>query len=1302
MCLEGGAPYPVHRLEQRLSELKTRFAWFTTLSVNYWYGVDSTEPLTTGDADKLGKLLPDVGYVPTPTAIDPLVFWVVPRLGTISAWSTKATEIAHACGLSRIQRLERGRVYRLHVTSALDAVTSDELARFVQEWYDPLTESVLWDITQVVNATATTVPARIEVDVLSQGEWGLGEANILRGLGLRGVDIPHLVKAFQAMGRNPTDVELMMFAQVNSEHCRHHIFNASWTLDSTPKRASLFDCIRHTYAKSPKAVQVAYRDNAAVLCGGPAKRLLAHPETGCYEWVMEDTSTVLKVETHNHPTAISPWPGAATGSGGEIRDELATGMGATVVAGMCGFTVSHLRLPDLPQPWEGAPAAPAHLASPLQIMIDGPLGAAAFNNEFGRPSIGGYFRTFEMQLQSPYGLVHRGYHKPIMIAGGMGQIRPMHVHKRPVPEMAVVIVLGGPGMAIGLGGGAASSQTTSDERVGLDFASVQRANPEMQRRAYEVIRACIALGDESPLLTIHDVGAGGLSNAIPEVARDAGLGVQVDLRAIPSAEPGMSALAVWCNESQERFVLAVLPEAVSLLEKLAARERCPMAVVGRLTEAQCVTVEDTVTQDVPVDMPFDVLFEGVPSVPRHDQLAVPPVGLTTAPIEIAEAVMHVLHFPAVGDKQFLITMGDRTVGGLVTRDPLVGPWQVAVADVGVVCSDFEGYAGEAMTMGERSPIAVLHSAAAARMAVGEAITNLAAAPIAALSSVVLSANWMAAADHPGEGAALYEAVEAIGMELCPALGIAIPVGKDSLSMQVRWADTTDVSGKKTHQVVSPVSLVITAVAPVSDVRRVLTPELSRETASRLLLIDLGCGAHALGGSTLMQVYGTLGHEPPDVDNPALLKHFFQVIQALNHNQFMLAYHDRSDGGLLATIAEMMFASHVGVSLDLSTLGDDPIAALFTEELGAVIQVREHDVDAVLNILEGYGLEACTHNVGWLNTEDVLHIVHRGAILYRETRVALHRAWSATSYHIQRLRENPETAKEAYDQLLEVQDRGLIAEPTFNIAQDIAAPYVKRGIRPRVAIVREQGINGYVEMAAAFDRVGFEAVDVHMSDIASGRVSLKEMKGLVACGGFSYGDVLGAGRGWAQSIIQQDRVRALFRQFFERIDTFTLGVCNGCQMLSQLTELIPGSEAWPTFERNRSEQFEARLVNVEVCRSPSLFFQGMEGSILPIVVSHGEGRAVFASSMQQHLLESRHLIALRYVDSNCRMTERYPANPNGSPQGIAGCVSEDGRVTLLMPHPERVFRTVQLSFAPRTWGEDSPWLRMFRNARVWVG
>jgi phosphoribosylformylglycinamidine synthase len=1242
---------------------------------------------------------------------------VTPRLGTVSPWSSKATDIVANCGLRDIQRIEHGIAWQLRSRKGKPVAAA--VARAALPYlHDRMTESVLLDERLAAGLFSHVEPQPLAtVDLLKGGKKALEKANSEWGLALSADEIDYLAENFKRVKRNPTDVELMMFAQANSEHCRHKIFNADWVIDGKQQSESLFSMIRHTHAMRPQGTLSAYSDNASVIEGASIGRFYADPDQ-VYRFHVEPTHILMKVETHNHPTAIAPFAGAATGSGGEIRDEGAVGQGSKPKAGLAGFTVSNLCIPGFEQPWEAAYGKPGRIVSALQIMLDGPIGSAAFNNEFGRPNLTGYFRSFEMR--TPDGQV-RGYHKPIMLAGGVGNVQERHIHKQAFKAGTLLIQLGGPGLLIGLGGGAASSMGAGSNMEALDFDSVQRGNPEIQRRAQEVIDRCWALGADNPILSVHDVGAGGLSNAMPELAYGtnpgAGLGATFELRDVLSLEPGMSPREIWCNEAQERYVLAIAPDSLELFRGLCERERCPFAVVGKATNDGQLTVTDRHFNNKPVDMEMDVLLGKPPKMTRKVKHVAPTLKAFSADgLDLDEAAYRVLRHPTVAGKSFLITIGDRSVGGYTARDQLVGPWQVPVADVAVTTMGYDTLLGEAFALGERSPIALIDPAASGRMAVGEALTNLAAAAINGIGDIRLSANWMAAAGHPGEDAALFDTVRAIGKELCPQLGISIPVGKDSMSMRTAWRDEdTDKS------VVSPLSLIVTAFAPCADAARTLTPQLRDDRETDLILIDLGRGRNRLGGSILGQVYGELGDACPDLDDPERVKAYFELIQRLNREGKLLAYHDRADGGLFTTICEMAFAGHCGVDLDVDELryhrlhddimqdvdeAPDPsepytsrlFGILFNEELGAVIQVRRADTGAVMEACFAAGLRDEFYIIGGTNRKDRVRILREGVAVFDEKRADLHLAWSETSYRMQALRDNPHCAEQEFDGLLVKKNPGLHAELSFDLNEDVAAPFVKRKrVQPKIAILREQGVNGEVEMAAAFARAGFTPVDVHMSDILAGRVKLKAFTGLAACGGFSYGDVLGAGGGWAASILHNARASDEFQAFFQRADSFALGVCNGCQMMSRLSGIIPGAENWPRFERNLSEQFEARLVMVEVPKSPSILFDGMAGSRMPIVVSHGEGRAVFTGKAQRKAAE----VCLRYVDNRGRKTETYPMNPNGSPNGITGLTTPDGRFTIMMPHPERVFRAVQHSWRPDDWREDGPWLRMFRNARKWV-
>ena len=1293
--LRGCSALSDFRLQKLHQQLAVQIPSLTAIYAEYLHVAELSGALNHHEQAVLEKLL-SYGPACSDELATGITLIVVPRPGTISPWSSKATDIVQNCGLEQVRRVERGIVYTL--TVAGDAVLTAQQRQCVLPLiHDRMTETVLFDVNDTDVLFRHAVPAPYEVvDVLAGGRAALATANDDLGLALSDDEIDYLVENFIRLGRNPVDIELMMFAQANSEHCRHKIFNADWTIDGVVQDNSLFAMIRASYAASPDNILSAYSDNAAVTAGFQVERFFADTVTHRYSAHPEAAHLVVKVETHNHPTAISPFPGAATGSGGEIRDEGATGRGAKPKAGLCGFSVSNLRIPDYEQPWETDHGKPARIVSALDIMIDAPLGAAAFNNEFGRPNLCGYFRTFEEQVPEGDGYAVRGYHKPIMLAGGCGLIRTEHVNKNEIPAGTPIVVLGGPAMLIGLGGGAASSMSSGSSAEDLDFASVQRGNPEMERRAQEVIDACWALGEANPIVSIHDVGAGGLSNAVPELVNDSGRGGRFELRTIPNDDPGMSPMQVWCNESQERYVLAIDRAHLEDFEVLCRRERCPYAVLGEATAQQQLVLGDRHFDNTPIDLPMSLLLGKPPKMLRDvQQLSTRFTDFSTATLDISEAAYRVLRLPAVADKTFLITIGDRSVSGMVTRDQMVGPWQVPVADVAVTASDYCGYTGEALAMGERTPVALLHGPASGRMAVGEAITNIAASRIDAIGRIVLSANWMAPAGHPGEDAKLYATVKAVGEQLCPALGIAIPVGKDSMSMKSVWYEQGE-----DRAVTAPLSLIISAFAPVRDVRQTLTPQLRTDSGDTdLILIDLGLGNNRLAGSALAQVYKQLGSVPPDLDDPALLKAFFAVIQSLIASGKLLAYHDRSDGGLFACVCEMCFAGHCGVSIRLPA--PDAVAALFAEELGAVIQVRRTDTAAVVAALKGAGLEQATQLIGTVTTDDRVTFAADGQMLLSETRVDLQRVWSGTSYRMQAMRDNPACAREEYDGLLDTGDPGLRPLPGFDINEDVAAPMIATGIRPRMAILREQGVNGQLEMAAAFDRAGFEAIDVHMSDLLSWRQSLDEFRGLVACGGFSYGDVLGAGQGWAKSVLFHSKLRDMFSAFFERQDSFALGVCNGCQMLSTLKELVPGADHWPRFVRNQSEQFEARFSQLQILESPALFFAGMQGSVLPIAVAHGEGRAEFPDEATATAVMDSGLVSTQFVDGRGAVATRYPQNPNGSPLGITGLTTTDGRVTIMMPHPERVFRTVTNSWHPHEWGEDGPWLRMFRNARVWV-
>ena len=1287
------------RIKKLLTELEALKLNITAISACFIHFVDIEGNLDSLQADTLSQLLTygssqplkerDDELQPNSMIIETLL--VFPRSGTISPWSSKATEIAIRCGLSAVKRIERGILYSLVATQPISAPDKIKIANIL---HDRMTQAVLYNNSAPDLFSQHQPKPLRSIKLIEQGPEALIEANLELGMALSTDEIDYLTTSFQNLGRNPTDVELMMFAQANSEHCRHKIFNADWTIDDIKQAQTLFGMIRNTATKSPDGILSAYHDNASVAVGSKAQVLIRNAQTSEYSYVEEDVHLLMKVETHNHPTAISPFPGAATGSGGEIRDEGATGRGSATKAGLTGFSVSHLKIPEFPQPWEQENGKPERIASALSIMLEGPLGGAAFNNEFGRPNLAGYFRTFEQPVLDSTGNEFKGYHKPIMIAGGMGNIRPMLIEKQPIPAGSLIIILGGPAMLIGLGGGAASSQTSGAGSEELDFASVQRENPEMERRCQEVINHCNSMGHQSPIISIHDIGAGGLSNAVPEIIHDCARGGRFDLRKVHNADKGMSPMQIWCNEAQERYVVAIDPESLALFASFCEREHCLYAVIGEATEEEHLSLTDTLLSDKPVDIPMSILFGKPPKLHRNVKHVKPITkALDFTNICIKEAINRVLSFPTVADKSFLIHIGDRSITGLVARDQMVGPWQVPVADVAVTASGFFAITGEAMAMGERSPIAVINAPASGRMAIGEALSNIAAAQIGGLNKIKISANWMAAAGFKGEDAALFDTVEAVGMELCPALGIAIPVGKDSLSMKTIWTD----NGQE-KIMTSPLSLIVTAFAPVKDVSKTLTPQLKYIKDSLLILIDLGAGKNRLGGSVLAQVYNQIGVDCPDIDDSGLLKAFFNSIQTLNSQNKLISYHDRSDGGLLATVAEMMFASRLGASLSLDELGHDVLSTLFNEELGAVFQIRASDYAEVINLLDKSGLSHCTSVIGKVVKEQQLTIHLGDNLIYSASRAKLQTIWSEVSYRMQALRDNPNCAKQQFERISDDSDPGLTASLTFDVNNDLDCTYLSEP-KPKIAILREQGVNGHIEMAAAFDRAGFRCIDVHMTDIISGRISLQDFTGLVACGGFSYGDVLGAGGGWAKSILFNPRARDEFTTFFKRPDTFGLGVCNGCQMMSGLKEIIPGAEHWPRFMRNTSEQFEARVAMVEVQKSPSIFFSGMEGSKIPIAIAHGEGRAEF--TIDPKLAFDAQAVALCYVDNYGALTTNFPANPNGSPMGITALTNSDGRFTIMMPHPERCFRSQQNSWHPDDWSEYGPWMRMFRNAKIWT-
>ncbi|HND60238.1 MAG TPA: phosphoribosylformylglycinamidine synthase [Opitutaceae bacterium] len=1319
LILRGSSALSPFRLQKLLQDLVTAGVPARSVAAEFVHVVDLAADLSANGRHVLDQLL-TYGPRRAATTAAGLLQVVAPRPGTISPWSSKATDIARICGLDQVRRIERLIAYSVELPPGT-TLSPDQRRALGARLHDRMTQVVFERLEDASVLFHHDTPRPMtSVPVLKEGRAALVAANTSLGLALAEDEIDYLVKAFTQLQRDPHDVELMMFAQANSEHCRHKIFNASWEIDGASQDHSLFQMIRNTHRLHSEGILSAYRDNAAVLAGSRGGRFFVDPRTQEYSSHEEDIHILCKVETHNHPTAISPFPGAATGSGGEIRDEGATGRGGKPKAGLTGFSVSNLRLPGAVQPWETDHGKPGRIVTALDIMIEGPLGGAAFNNEFGRPNINGYFRTYEASVPAALGkgagsteqgsqsairdpqsaISHelRGYHKPIMLAGGLGNIRPGHVGKGAINPGDQLIILGGPAMLIGLGGGAASSMASGAGQEDLDFASVQRDNAEMERRCQEVIDRCWALGDDNPITFIHDVGAGGISNALPELVNDAGRGGRFQLRAVPNDEPGMSPLELWCNESQERYALSVPAARLEVFRQICERERCPFAVVGEATAEKRLVLEDSHFQNRPIDLPLEVLLGKPPRMHRSDRTLPRPLAPLAVTIPLAEAVRRVLVHPTVADKTFLIAIGDRTLGGCIVRDQMVGPWQVPVADCAVTAATYDVYTGEAMAMGERTPVAVNSAAASARLAVGEAITNLAAAAVGDLGRVNLSANWMAAPALPGDGADLYAAVRAVGLELCPALGITIPVGKDSMSMSTAWKDPATGAARR---VSAPVSLIVSAFAPVTDVRLSLTPQL-RPEPSELWLIDLGRGRNRLGGSILAQVVSQTGTAPADVDEPATLKAFWSAIQQLGRERRLLAYHDRSDGGLLVTAIEMAFAGHTGVDLTLPA-GVDPFAALFAEELGAVIQVRTTETDAVRAVLRTHGLDGLTTKVGSLNPAPTFRISQNGQTLFSEDLFALRSIWSDVTRRIAGLRDNPASAESEHRVRLDPRDPGITPKVTFEIRPAAHRAAVQRkGVRPPIAILREQGVNGEVEMAAAFARAGFRAVDVHMTDILSGRVSLRDFRGLAACGGFSYGDVLGAGEGWAKSVLFHQRARDEFAAFFAREDTFALGVCNGCQMISNLKAIIPGAGHWPRFVQNQSERYEGRFVSLQVESNPSILFAGMTGAVLPIAVAHGEGYAEFPDEAAMSACSASGLVAARFVDNHHRPTEVYPLNPNGSPQGMTAFTTTTGRVTIMMPHPERVFRSVAMSWSPSDWGEDSPWMRLFYNARAWVG
>lgn len=1284
LILAGGNALSEFRVNKLLPALQAYVPTIKSVQSHFIHFAETSADLSREENTQLDALL-NYGNASCDHEDHSIKLIFIPRPGTISPWSSKASDIVHNSGLTKINRLERGKVFSFQLEDA-DVLTGDQIEQLKPLLHDRMTEILIHDEKEAVALFASTAPAQLEqVDIISGGINALESANIEMGLALSVEEINYLFTSFEKLGRNPTDVELMMFAQANSEHCRHKIFNAEWTIDGAKKEHSLFKMIRHTHEANPGNVLSAYHDNAAVMSGFNGKRFFTDPGNHEYGYHDEDIHILMKVETHNHPTAISPYPGAATGSGGEIRDEAATGRGAKPKAGLCGFAVSNLKIPGFEQAWETDYGKPERIVSALDIMLEGPIGAAAYNNEFGRPALCGYFRTYEQRESESCAY---GYHKPIMLAGGYGMIRDEHVQKQDITTGAKLIVLGGPAMLIGLGGGAASSMASGSSDASLDFASVQRDNAEMERRCQEVIDRCWAMGDNNPIISIHDVGAGGLSNAMPELVSASDRGATLELREIPNDEIGMSPMGVWCNESQERYVLAIGAAQLDVFISLCRRERAPYAVLGEATEKEQLVLNDAQFGNQAIDIPMSVLLGKMPSIKREaNSESIQYEKLDTSTLELHETIDRILQLPTVASKNFLITIGDRSISGLVVRDQMVGPWQVPVADCAVTSSSYFDYIGEAMAIGERTPIAITNAPASGRMAIAEAIMNISAARILKLGDIAFSANWMAACGEPGQDEKLYGTVNAVS-HLCKELGIAIPVGKDSLSMNTVWSENN-----QSKKVASPLSLNITAFARVADVRQSLTPQLQQDADTTLIYIDLAEGKQRLGGSALCQVYEQIENETPDLENSNLLIAFFQSLQILNESDLILAYHDRSDGGLFVTLAEMAFAGHTGIDINLLN-SESLIASLFNEELGAVIQVRKDDEENVRQTFIDAGIsQNAIQSIGTINGSYTFKLNHNDATIFNLPITELHKKWANTSFQIQSIRDNPDCAKQEFDQTGNKDDSGLFVDTSFKLESNPLL-FINTNVKPKMAILREQGVNGQLEMAAAFDRAGFECIDVHMQDLIDERVKLDSFNGLVACGGFSYGDVLGAGGGWAKTILYNNKLSKMFETFFNRTDTFALGICNGCQMMSQLRDLIPGTSSWPDFLRNKSEQFEARLVMVEVMESPSILLKDMIGSKMPVVVAHGEGR------VSDSVINAN--AALRYVDFAGKPTEHYPSNPNGSPNGLTGFSNDDGRITIMMPHPERVFLRKQFSYLPAKWNHEySPWMKMFLNARAWL-
>ncbi len=1313
LCIRGQVAQSEFRLQRLLADVQPLVPQLGRIHAHHCYFALTASALTETEGQRLARLIDgenDFSFNP----VQPDSILVVPRFGTVSAWSSKATEIVHRCGLEALERIERGTVWTLDCSSP---ISEEQKALLHPHLHDRMVESVLTDETQIDLIFNRSARRQTQyIDVSENGLENLQAASDQYGLALTDSELAYVLDWYENQQRNPTDAELMMFSQVNSEHCRHKIFNASWTIDGEEFSESMFSMIRKTHESNPELTLAAYEDNSAVIKGHRASRFASSEKHQGYGYSTERAHIVFKAETHNHPTAISPFPGAATGAGGEIRDEGATGRGGKPKAGLCGYTVSHLRIPGFEQSWEDPLLAPDRIVSPLQIMLEAPIGAASFNNEFGRPNIGGYFRTFETLRQA--GQTWYGYHKPIMFAAGLGNIRRRHIKKKKLKPGDVLVVIGGPAMLIGLGGGAASSLGQGKSGEDLDFASVQRSNPEMQRRCQEVIDRCVALGRKNPIVSIHDVGAGGLSNAIPEIVHASDLGAQIILSRIPNDDQAMNPMEIWCNEAQERYVLAVSNDQMERFGDMCRKEHCPYAVVGVATRRRNLRVVDQFadpppSRRQPVNVDMDFLMKGFLKIHRRDQRRQLEIGGSESAqqFDFADSVERVLRFPSVSDKSFLINIGDRTVTGLIHRDSMVGPWQVPVADAAVTLSSHKGFTGEAMAIGERSPIALVNAPASARMAIGEALTNLRSSSVDRLENVRLSANWMASANTPGQGSDLYESVRSVALDLCQALGISIPVGKDSLSMSTEWADE---SGQQL-QVISPMSLVATAFAAIPDVRKSMTPQLVAPGDTALLLVDLGENQNRMGMSVLHQTHNLITDDVPDVESASKLKSFFNVVRDLKtHDGLLLAYHDRSDGGLFATLCEMAFAGRSGLDV---RVGEecDPIGFFFNEELGAVIQVLEKNVKYVLHRFGQHGLGGLARQIGTVTDGDSIEIRVGDKLIYSRSRQELHRIWSELSWHIQLIRDHPDCAQQEYDRILDSDDPGLCRSTADNPvdileievagetdgSEDPLYPLFSIGtVQPRVAILRDQGVNGHIEMAAAFDRVGFGAEDVLMSDLVEGVTHLNDYRGIALCGGFSFGDVLGAGKGWASSILYQDELRDMFETFFADTSKFALGVCNGCQVLAELRSIIPGTGHWPRFLRNHSQQFEARLVMVEVSNGNSILTAGLQGLHLPVAVAHGEGRAVFADSAHGERMLADGQVCMRYTDNHEQLTMQYPSNPNGSEYSIAGITNSDGRITAMMPHPERVVRSAQLSWAPDSWGDDSPWLNLFINARNW--